>query len=1148
METDHTPRSFHKHPPALQSFYSLLLIVVPFACGFNLDTEHPRIFPSPRDGRAFGHQVCQFGPESGDRVLVTDPQRGNGTGGVFRCSYSNGRCEPISVDIEPGSAFGLALACSDRRAVVCGPHLVQKCEGFNYLNGICAEFNPDLTLSQTKLRPAFQECHEILPVDAVILFDDSNSIKTDDFNIMINFIKNVIRAFIKDPRSQVAVAKYSTEASAVFQFENFASNRDADKLMDRVTHSRGNTYTTTAIRFVLENMFLEEVGMRNRSQKLLVVITDGKSNDGGPLSDVIRQVENRGITRFAIGVGNEYSLDELRLIASSPDFVFETESFSALAKILNLLTQRIFAIEGTNVGNSSSIQLELSQGGFSVALSEEVSVFGAVGAYSWAGGLEEQRPLLNASFINASTLQEDMEGSYLGYSVAVATVEGAVVYFTGAPRHKHTGTVLGFSRNPGNEDWVVTHRVNGSQLGSYFGAELCVLDGLLAVGAPLFHAAGVGGEVTIYTITAESLNRYGVLRGVMGSMLGRFGSALAAVQDLNGDGRLELGVGAPQEDKGKGAVYLFLSRPGGIRTKHSQRVGGATVGGGLQYFGVSLDSAGDLSSDGLPDLTVGSKGAAVVLRTHPVTCVNVSITLDPPVIPQNYFHCSAPYTPSTPVNLVVCVDMKDVSRGTIKGLFSAAVLVTMELDSGPRPRLLFSPKSTTSVWNTTVSSASVCNTHPLTIPRCISDYREVPLWGELMVEGESVDGTGGLKPVQNPDCTSSFRHMVLLEKVCGEDHVCVSDLNVSFGFSREMVVNVEGFVVNVTVVVVNNGEDASDTELLFHHPSLFSFTRVTALESSGSVRCGSNQTSIRGVAQTSCRLGVFRQRAKVLLDVSFQVSEASSLSDRLTVNASVTSKNEKPETLHDNSATVSIPVKRLVNIQLENNGSIQFIRYDLNTQLNHTYRVENMGELSIPVHVTFVLPLETSSGLLWDVSHPVIYGGHGVACKQPLKLNKDESLHTQHCNNFSCRLIGCSIQQLAVNQSVIFHFSGNVKSQSKVSGLQVSVESRGLVSFDEQLYTQYLNEEALQLSIVTEVDSPSQAQTVLIACLSIVFGLIAMAVLFYLLYKQGALGAAPPGDEDVSTTPADCWTTETGTSDGPGDETGEAAAASESTT
>lgn len=37
------------------------------------------------------------------------------------------------------------------------------------------------------------------------------------------------------------------------------------------------------------------------------------------------------------------------------------------------------------------------------------------------------------------------------------------------------------------------------QLGSYFGAELCVVgvSELLAVGAPLYHAHGVGGEVRI---------------------------------------------------------------------------------------------------------------------------------------------------------------------------------------------------------------------------------------------------------------------------------------------------------------------------------------------------------------------------------------------------------------------------------------------------------------------------------------------------------------------------------------------------------------------------------------------------------------------------------------------------------------------------
>ncbi|GAA6086279.1 integrin alpha-X-like isoform X1 [Tachysurus ichikawai] len=134
--------------------------------------------------------------------------------------------------------------------------------------------------------------------------------------------------------------------------------------------------------------------------------------------------------------------------------------------------------KGTHVGNSSSIQIELAQGGFSIALSEDVSVFGAVGTFSWSGGLEEKISELSTSFINASSV-DDMDNSYLGYSVAVAKVLGNCVYFA-------------------------AHRI---QLGSYYGAELCVVYGgnnvLLAVGAPMFYTAGVGGKVHICSVEAE---------------------------------------------------------------------------------------------------------------------------------------------------------------------------------------------------------------------------------------------------------------------------------------------------------------------------------------------------------------------------------------------------------------------------------------------------------------------------------------------------------------------------------------------------------------------------------------------------------------------------------------------------------------------
>lgn len=50
-------------------------------------------------------------------------------------------------------------------------------------------------------------------------------------------------------------------------------------------------------------MFSEKVGMRSNSQKLLLVITDGKSNDPKEeFKNVILKANERDITRFAIGV------------------------------------------------------------------------------------------------------------------------------------------------------------------------------------------------------------------------------------------------------------------------------------------------------------------------------------------------------------------------------------------------------------------------------------------------------------------------------------------------------------------------------------------------------------------------------------------------------------------------------------------------------------------------------------------------------------------------------------------------------------------------------------------------------------------------------------------------------------------------------
>ena len=94
-----------------------------------------------------------------------------------------------------------------------------------------------------------------------------------------------------------------------------------------------------------------------------------------------------------------------------------------------------------------------------------------------------------------------------------------------------------------------------------------------------------------------------------------FGSALANLGDLDGDGVTDIAVGARQDNDGgldRGAVYvLFLNTDGTVKShqKISNMAGNFTAGlNDNDAFGASLSSLGDLDGDGIGDLAVGAPG------------------------------------------------------------------------------------------------------------------------------------------------------------------------------------------------------------------------------------------------------------------------------------------------------------------------------------------------------------------------------------------------------------------------------------------------------------------------------------------------------------------------------------------------------------
>ncbi len=161
--------------------------------------------------------------------------------------------------------------------------------------------------------------------------------------------------------------------------------------------------------------------------------------------------------------------------------------------------------------------------------------------------------------------------------------------------------------------------------GDFFGSSVGLPGDLDGDGNPDL-AVGLGltddGAVWILFLdsdgTVKSEQKISGTEGGFGGMLDPgdlFGSAVAPLGDLDGDGVADLAVGARWDDDGgdrQGAVWiLFLNADGTVKSE--QKISEAAGGFGgvldpIDEFGSSVASLGDVDGDGIADLAVGAFG------------------------------------------------------------------------------------------------------------------------------------------------------------------------------------------------------------------------------------------------------------------------------------------------------------------------------------------------------------------------------------------------------------------------------------------------------------------------------------------------------------------------------------------------------------
>jgi hypothetical protein len=200
----------------------------------------------------------------------------------------------------------------------------------------------------------------------------------------------------------------------------------------------------------------------------------------------------------------------------------------------------------------------------------------------------------------------EIEGESLGWDVALAgdhDGDGRVDLFVGAPSGD-SGRVYLLSGKDGSVLRTYTPRDARGSFGWYV-ARLDDLDGDgradLAVGAPTAQAAdgALVGEAWVFS--SASGNELHHWREADGR--GGFGGVLAAVADLDGDGKGEVAVAAP------GTEDLARTIPGEIRIystgtgEELRRWSGSQPG---ELYGRMIIGAGDLDGDGVEDLAIGA--------------------------------------------------------------------------------------------------------------------------------------------------------------------------------------------------------------------------------------------------------------------------------------------------------------------------------------------------------------------------------------------------------------------------------------------------------------------------------------------------------------------------------------------------------------
>uniref|UniRef100_A0AAQ4QZB6 Collagen alpha-1(XII) chain n=1 Tax=Gasterosteus aculeatus aculeatus TaxID=481459 RepID=A0AAQ4QZB6_GASAC len=187
------------------------------------------------------------------------------------------------------------------------------------------------------------KCSSSAVADVVFLVDGSWSVGRANFKYVRGFLSAAAGAFqVGADRTRVGVVQYGSDPRTEFPLNRHATRPELLRAIGSLPYKGGDTKTGDALDYVLKNSFTEEGGARKDFPKVLVIITDGKSEDAVETS--ARQLRSAGVEIFVLGV-QQADTEEMKLMASAPhrSHVFTVANFDQIRSVQKQLVAQLCA-------------------------------------------------------------------------------------------------------------------------------------------------------------------------------------------------------------------------------------------------------------------------------------------------------------------------------------------------------------------------------------------------------------------------------------------------------------------------------------------------------------------------------------------------------------------------------------------------------------------------------------------------------------------------------------------------------------------------------------------------------------------------------------------------------------------------------------